>query len=178
MVCVSDRIPRSSDAEVIQLVVPSALDTQQQPESLKRRPWNVWSVINIFTFIHIHTFLSFKAIIIIIYCACTVTFTTHTYTYTNALHDYYNFNILDKAYWEFKILGSDVTLAAHCKCFCKPHLLAILITQSKGLFSTGLTVAPFYSCLSLSCCSESAWMKAGHWSTLLTFYHPCWRLAA
>lgn len=39
-VCVSDRVPRSSSAYVVHWVFPSTLDTQQQPESLKRR-WNI-----------------------------------------------------------------------------------------------------------------------------------------
>jgi len=46
MAWVSDRVPRSSSAWVVQLVFPSALESQQQPEPLKIMKWNVFMLIN------------------------------------------------------------------------------------------------------------------------------------
>lgn len=49
-VYVSDRIPRTRSAEVVQFVCPSVLDNQQQPESLNRRTWTERPFINMFIF--------------------------------------------------------------------------------------------------------------------------------
>lgn len=134
--CVSDRVPRSSSAEVVHLVVPSTLDCQQQPESLNRRTLNVWSLINIFIFIHTHihlpseskqkwshitrfknSFFPAKPSLFTVSELCTYTliFTTHTHTYWSQYLLYSSFcqkTPTYRKYWSKTTVFSVVTFTS------------------------------------------------------------------